>query len=303
VRAVALAAALVASPAARAHGRLLTATGFPVADGLVLTLVVAALVAYGVGARRLAARRAQRLVGGADAIAFYAGIALLVLALLGPLDAWAERSFTVHMVQHEILMLAVAPLLVLGRPLAHWTWSLSTTARRRLRGLQAAWRRPGAWQAITSVGGACALQSAALWAWHVPAWFRAAVEHPGLHVAQHATFLAVALCFWWSVLQPGPARRRAPPAVASLFVTTLVTGALGALLTFSSTPWYAEPGVAPLFGLTPDEDQQLGGLLMWIPGGTVYMAVALWLGARALRGPAARAGGPLARPRTAGARP
>ena len=284
--AVAVALAL-ASPAALAHGRLVTAAGDRLADDIVVVLMVVAALLYALGVRRLAARRTGRAddrpTRRGDQAAFWAGLLLLAATLLGPIDGWSERSFTVHMIQHELLMLAVAPLLVVGRPLAHWTWSLSPRARVRLRTLQAAWRRPGAWQVLTSVAGACTLQSAALWAWHLPAWFRAALEHPGLHVLQHATFLAAALCFWWSVLRPGPARRRAPPAIGSLFITTLTTGALGALLTFAGTPWYAEPGVVPLFGLTPEEDQQLGGLLMWIPGGTVYMAIALVLGVRVLR--------------------
>jgi putative membrane protein len=136
---------------------------------------------------------------------------------------------------------------------------------------------------VTGVTGACALQTAALWAWHLPAWFRAALEHPGLHILQHATFLATALCFWWSVLRPAAARQAAARGIATLFVTTLTTGALGALLTFGSSAWYALPGQDGPFGWTTLEDQQLGGLIMWIPGGTVYMVIALVLGARALR--------------------
>jgi len=299
----AAALALLASPAALAHGRLTTSSGDRIADAVVLALIAAAAILHAIGARRLARRTSDpRPVHGAAA--FYGGLALLALALFGPLDAWAERSFTVHMIQHEVLMLAVAPLLVTGRPLAHWTWALPVAARRRIRAFQRAWRGPGVWQALTGLTGACALQSLALWAWHLPAWFRAALEHPGLHVLQHATFLAAALCFWWSVLRPGPARRRAPASIASLFVTTLTTGALGALLTFAGTPWYAEPGVVPLFGLTPLEDQQLGGLLMWIPGGTVYTVIALVLGLRALRaGPPAPTPMPAGGPRAAGARP
>lgn len=298
-RAVA-ALALIASPAALAHGRLTTASGARIADVVVVALIATAAIVHAIGARRLARRTGDpRPVRGAAA--FVGGLALLTLALFGPLDAWAGRSFTIHMIQHEVLMLAVAPLLVAGRPLAHWTWALPVFARHRLRAFQRAWRGPGVWQALTGLTGACALQSLALWAWHLPAWFRAALEHPGLHVLQHGTFLAAALCFWWSVLRPGPARRRAPASIASLFVTTLTTGALGALLTFAGTPWYAAAGAVPLFGLTPIEDQQLGGLLMWIPGGTVYMVIALLLGLRALRTepPTPPAGGP----RAAAARP
>jgi putative membrane protein len=268
-------------------------------------LLALSVALYLAGMRRLWPRsRGGRRALLRQGALFAAGWLTLVAALASPLDGMGSQLFSAHMLQHELLMIVAAPLLVLGRPLAQWTWALPVAARRRLRGVQRAWRRPGLWQLLTGVTGACVVQSAALWAWHLPAWFRAALEHPGLHVLQHATFVAAALCFWWSVLRPGPARRRAPPSIASLFVTTLTTGALGALLTFAGTPWYAEPGVGPLFGLTPLEDQQLGGLLMWIPGGTVYMVIALVLGARALRAvaaaPAAMPGAP---PRAAGAPP
>ena len=249
---------------------------------IVAAMLVAAL-AYALGARRLAARRAGAAPASRDALWFAAGLAVLAVTLLGPLDGASGRSFTVHMIQHELLMLAAAPLLVLGRPLAHWTWALPRAARSRVATAVRvpAWR--AAWSALTGVTGACALQTAALWAWHLPVWFRAALTHPGLHILQHATFLAAALCFWWSVLRPAAARRAATRGVATLFVTTLTTGALGALLTFGSTAWYALPGESPWFGWTPLEDQQVGGLIMWIPGGTVYLVFALALAARALR--------------------
>ena len=141
---------------------------------------------------------------------------------------------------------------------------------------------------------AFAVQTAALWAWHLPAWFRGALEHPAIHILQHATFLAVALCFWWSVLRPAAPRQAAARGIATLFITTLTTGALGALLTFGSTAWYALPGHEAPVGWTALDDQQLGGLIMWIPGGTAYVVVALLLGARALRPRRSAAARPLA---------
>jgi putative membrane protein len=282
---------LVASASAQAHGLDDDPTS-RAGNAFIVVAIVASALAYLAGSRALSAHRGARARSGArDALWFTLGLAVLAAALLGPLDEWSTRSFAVHMVQHEILMLIVAPLLVLGRPLARWTWMLPRAWRVRVgAALRApAWRT--AWGAITGVAGACALQTAALWAWHLPAWFRAALEHPGIHILQHATFLATALCFWWSVLRPAAARSAAARGIATLFVTTLTTGALGALLTFGSSAWYAVPGQDGPFGWTTLEDQQLGGLIMWIPGGTVYVVIALVLGARALlsRGvPAAR---------------
>jgi putative membrane protein len=255
----------------------------------IAVMIVVSAVAYAAGMWRLSVRRASRQGRtGHDGAWFAAGLIMLAGTLLGPLDEWAERSFALHMTQHELIMLVVAPMLVRGRPLAVWTWALARGARLRLRSALGRGRSLGLWYACTSVVGACALQALALWAWHLPAWFRAALAHPGVHILQHATFLAVALCFWWSVLRPGPRRNVAVRGIATLFFTTLTTGALGALLTFAGTPWYAGPDTEPPFGLTLLEDQQVGGLIMWIPGGTVYLAFALWLAARALSMPTSR---------------
>jgi len=142
------------------------------------------------------------------------------------------------------------------------------------------WRRVGGWFRhparrvpwgwITAPLPAWGLHALALWAWHVPSWFEAALASQGMHTLQHASFLATALLFWWSVL--GPARRDAQGiALVSLFTTMLHSSALGALLSLSSVAWY------PSYAL---EDQQLGGLLMWAPGGLAYLACGLALAAR-----------------------
>ena len=276
-------AALAAGPHAGAHARVEAAARGDGFELVVVALLIAAALAYGVGAHRLAVRRGVRANGQRrDLACFAAGLAVLAGTLLGPLDAAAGRSFALHMVQHEALMLLAAPLLVLGRPLAHWSWAVPRPRRHALRRVATRARALGVWRACTGVTGASVLQALALWAWHLPAWFDAALAHAGVHVLQHLTFLAAALCFWWSVLRPGPARVTAPPAIAALFVTTIATGALGALLTFASTPWYAGAAPPP-WQLSALEDQQLGGLIMWIPGGTAYMIVALLLAGRVLR--------------------
>jgi putative membrane protein len=258
-------------------------------QALIAPLIAAAALAYALGTRRLSMRRPLHGRGAhRQGIWFGAGLAVLAVTLLGPLEDWTRESFAAHMLQHELLMLAAAPLLVLGRPLARFAWLLPAASRRRLPGRLVPVRALLFWGVFTSVAGSFSIQTFALFAWHVPRWFRWAVEHPAVHVLQHLTFLAVALGFWWCVLRPGPPRRVAPAAVAALFLTTLTTGALGALLTFTTRAWYALPGAVPPFHLTTLEDQQLGGLLMWVPGGLVYMGAALLLGARVLSTPRAR---------------
>jgi len=200
--------------------------------------------------------------------------------LTSPIDVLGAALFSAHMVQHELLMVVAAPLFVMSRPLEAWAWALPAAWRQPLAG--AGRLRPVAatWRAITAPFGAWTLHAVALWGWHIPFLFEAALMNVWVHALQHASFLGTALLFWWSVLGRGM-RRPDAAALASLFTTLLHTGALGALLTFAPHPWYATYADGTL-GLTALEDQQLGGLAMWVPGGLAYMAaglalVAAWL--------------------------
>jgi putative membrane protein len=239
-------------------------------------------VAYGAGVRRLwSATATGRGIRRRDAAAFAGGWLALAVALLGPLDAWAERSFAAHMLQHEILMLVAAPLFVIGRPLAAWTWALPRRAHRTVRRVLASTALSRFWRAFTQPLGATVVQLAVLFVLHVPRLFDFAATHAGAHAAQHTMFLASALCFWWATRGPLVHRRigqesGAGAALACLFVTMLATGALGALLAFASSPWYPIYTASTLpWSAGPLEDQQLGGLVMWIPGGCVYLVAGL----------------------------
>jgi putative membrane protein len=234
--------------------------------------------AYAAGLARLWRQAGRgRGVSHQQAAAFGLGWLALLAALVSPLDALGSQLFSAHMVQHELLMVVAAPLLVLGRPLATWTWALALPQRRAV-GLalqQRGWR--SFWSLLTDPLVAWALHALALWGWHVPALFNGALAHEGLHIAQHACFLGTALLFWWAVLGHDPRGRHGPgPAAAYLFTTMLHTGALGALLSLAPTPWYAAyvPATAAL-GFDPVEDQQLGGLVMWVPSGLAYVVAAL----------------------------
>jgi cytochrome c oxidase assembly factor CtaG len=133
-----------------------------------------------------------------------------------------------------------------------------------------------------------------LWGWHLPSLFDAALRSEGVHALQHTAFLGTALVFWWTVLGAGT-RREQGIALVSLFTTMVHTGALGALLTLAPVAFY-EPyaATAPAFGYTPLEDQQLGGLVMWVPAGFVYVLVGLVLAARWINGPRAQRAAPAA---------
>jgi putative membrane protein len=217
-----------------------------------------------------------------EAARFAIGWLALAAALLSPLDVLAARSFGIHMIQHEALMVVAAPLLVLGRPLEAWAWATPPGALRALAALAHSSLMSRAWRAITEPVGAWCFHALALWIWHLPVLFNAALTSPSLHVLQHASFFGSALAFWWAVFGRS-ARAPDPTSMASLLTTMLHTGALGALLTFAPSAWYSLPG-PPL--LDPLEDQQLGGLVMWVPGSLAYLFAGLAIIGRWLRRPA-----------------
>ena len=251
-------------------------------DAWVVALLGASAAFYALGAHRLWRRAGHgRGITLGQAARFAAGWLALCAALLSPIDALGAQLFSVHMVQHELLMVVAAPLLVLSRPLEAWTWALKPPWRKALASIARIGVLRALWRACTEPVGAWSLHAVALWAWHVPVLFEAALADEAVHIAQHSCFLVSALFFWWSVFRHGAAKRGGASMV-SLFPTMMHTAALGALLTFAPTPWYAHYAEASVFGLSALEDQQLGGLVMWVPGGLAYLVaglaiVAAWL--------------------------
>lgn len=253
----------------------------------VAVLLVVACLLYARGAARLWRKAgAGRGIRIGDAGRFALGVTTLAAALLSPLDALASRSFAAHMIEHELLMVVAAPLFVLSRPLEAWAWGLSRGARRTVAHVTHGRVVRRLWLALAAPVAATCVHALALWIWHAPALFDAALESRALHVLQHVAFFASALAFWWAMFG-GAARVPQAVALACLFATMLHTGALGALLTFAPAALYehANPGV---FGLSPLEDQQLGGLVMWVPGGLSYVIVGLMIVASWLREPRRR---------------
>jgi putative membrane protein len=237
---------------------------------------------YAFGLQRLwRAAGEGRGLSAAQACAFAGGWLALVVALVSPLDAFGGWSFAWHMVQHEVLMLIAAPLLVAGRPLAAWAWAVPTAVLSVFAGPRL-WTAP--WRFVSSHTGAWTAHAIALWGWHAPAAFNASVLDDTVHTLQHLSFLLTALLFWWAVLGRG---RAAPGgAVVSLLTTMVHTGVLGALLTLSPVLWYgAYAERLHAAGIDALADQQLGGLIMWVPAGAVYLLAALVLAQRWLRAP------------------
>jgi putative membrane protein len=255
----------------------------------VLVLLAVSAAAYAIGIRRLWVRAGRgRGVSQRQALWFGLGWTVLAVSLVSPLDTLGNHLFWAHMVQHELLMIVAAPLLVMGRPLSAWVWCLSARQRQRLPGILSRPVLAGPWTALTHPLSAWSLHALAIWVWHIPVLFDASLHSEWVHAAQHASFLFTALLFWWAVLGTDARSGRCGPALASLFSTMVHTAVLGALLTVAPTPWY--PGYEPTsraLGWNPLEDQQLGGLIMWVPAGAAYLIAGLLVGARLLAGQAA----------------
>lgn len=185
---------------------------------------------------------------------------LAVVLFVSPLCALSSAFFTVRVVHHIALVLAMAPLLAFG--LQPWLKRLPAPL----------------WTST-------AIASVVFWVWHAPAPYAAALSSDALYWLMQVTLLASAVAFWLAV-------RRAAPAAAmgAILVTTVLMGLLGALITFAGRPLYPPHFASALsWGMAPLEDQQLAGIIMWAPGSIAYLAVAMWIGWRWLDAERARA--------------
>jgi putative membrane protein len=213
-----------------------------------------------------------------EAAAYAGGWLALFIALVSPLHPMGEVLFSAHMTQHELLMLVAAPLVVLGRPMIAFLWALPLKWARHVGGWsKAAWFER-MWRAVTNPLTAWMIHAAALWVWHAPVLFQATLKSDLMHTFQHVCFLGSALLFWWALIHGPQGLMGYGAAVLYLFTTSAHSGVLGALITFTGTVLYpAYNKTTASWGLTALEDQQLGGLIMWVPAGLVYIVAGLAL--------------------------
>jgi putative membrane protein len=238
--------------------------------GVVIPLALSGVL-YAIGSRRHSGLTSlQRLC-------FWAGWLSLGAALISPLHPLGEVLFSAHMVQHEVLMLVAAPLLVVSRPLVTFLWALPFEWRRTLGRWSKTNMIRSPWLWVTAPFVAWWIHALAIWLWHAPILFQATLTNDLVHTAQHLSFFLSALLFWWALFY-AHGRRAYGGGVLYIFTTAIHTGILGALLTFAPRLWYpvysktTEP-----WGLSPLQDQQIGGLIMWVPASLVYLAAGLAL--------------------------
>jgi putative membrane protein len=248
-------------------------------DPAVVLLLCAAAAMYGRGMRTLWSRAGTGAgLTRSDARMFAGGWLTLCVAMLSPLHSAGGVLFSAHMLQHTLLIAVAAPLLVLGRPHIAMIWSIPMEWRRRAGAAVRARPIRRAWRALARPSSAWLLHACMLWVWHLPVAYQAALSSDVIHSLQHASFVGTALLFWWSAFHSAGARMSYGAAAMYMFGMALQSGGLGALITFAPTPWYASYGSgASAWGLTQLEDQQLAGLIMWIPASLSYLAAALYM--------------------------
>jgi cytochrome c oxidase assembly factor CtaG len=274
---------MIATPA-MAHWDEAHGSGIPWTFDPWIVVPLAMLAAlYGIGTVKLGWRSRRSLL--IRALLYWGGILTLAGALISPLHWLGEHLFTFHMIEHEIVMAISAPLIVLARPVGILLWGLSGRTRHIAGSLMRSPLIRGTWDWCTSATNATIIHGVAIWAWHMPGLFDAALTNTALHRLQHLSFFATAILFWWAIVW----RSDYGASAWYLFATMIHTGVLGALMALAPRVLYlAQTQAAKAWGLTPLEDQQLAGMIMWVPAGTIYAAAAMTMLALWIRGSSER---------------
>lgn len=238
------------------------------ADPAALVLIPLAALLYARGLASLGSHR--RFHDGWRPQLFYLGLAAAFTVLVGPLDHLADELFLAHMAQHVVLVLVAVPLVLLGAPVVPIMRGVPRALRRnalipllKLRAVR------GLLRLVSQPLVAWGLFVGAFLGWHVPPAFEAAATNEAVHVLEHASFAIGAYLFWWNIIDPLPLKSNLTylARVPYIFMTVVPNFALGAFLSFAPNAWYGVYAAsAALYGITGLEDQQLGGVIMWIPG-------------------------------------
>ncbi len=231
-------------------------------DPIVIAGLVWVAAVYVGATSRVRRTRSATLFPARRVACFLGGLAAIAVALLSPVDAYAGSLLSVHMVQHVLLTMVAAPLLVLGAPVTLALAASPTGGRRLLRRFLHG--------RIMRVVGAPMLGwvafVGAMWIWHLPPLYDAALQHEGIHVLEHLIFLATALLFWWPLvgLDPNPARLSHPSRLLLMFLSMPAMAILGLSISVANHVLYAPYATTgAAVGVSPIADQHLGGAIMW----------------------------------------
>lgn len=217
-------------------------------------------------------------------LTFLAGLFVLMVALVSPIDQWADSLFTAHMIQHILLIFVAAPLIALAHPAYVLLWAVSRSWAKHLAYVshqQSVIRY--IIKQLSQPFVAWLLFILTIWLWHIPLLYEVALRNNLVHEAEHATLFMSALCFWLTIFSPF--RHQHGWSTTLLILTTVQGTALGVLFVFSTEPWYAHYLTTTVnWGINPLEDQQIAGVLMWLSGGVLCTVLASlyfvkWFGA------------------------
>ncbi|HEX6676486.1 MAG TPA: cytochrome c oxidase assembly protein [Actinomycetes bacterium] len=250
-------------------------------EPVTLALLAASVVLYLAGVRRVAELHPRNPWPRARTWSFLTGLGAIGLALLSPIDPYAEVLFSVHMVQHMLLTMVAAPLLVLGTPVSLLVRAAGRARHRRVMRVLRSWPVT----VLTNPVVAWVGYAAVMWGTHLSGLYDAALRSAPVHAAEHALFLVSAVLLWWPVvgLEPSHWRLPHPLRVGYVFLQSPVNTFL-ALVLYSSNrvlyPAYAATGRA--WGPTPLDDLHAGAAIMWIGGDLVFLAatvlgIAAWM--------------------------
>lgn len=240
-------------------------------DPVIAATAVLVAWAYARGARRSSDHRGT---------AFAVGLGVTLVALLSPLHAVAGSLASAHMAQHMLLIVVAGPLLAWSRPLLTMERGTPQQWRRLIgRGRRRTRLTPRRVKRLLRPGLAWLAHAIAIWVWHSSVLYGATLQYELVHAAEHATFLLTAVWFWSVVLEGFWSRQRSlGMGILMLFAMAMQGVLLAVVMTFAGSPWYmGYTATVGTWGLTPLQDQQLAGLIMWIPSGLVYTGFALLL--------------------------
>jgi cytochrome c oxidase assembly factor CtaG/ferredoxin len=243
-------------------------------DPGVLALLLLTAVLYLRGWKRLHQQTPQRF-GINRLVCFFAGLAILFLATASPLDVFSGLLLTVHMIQHFLLTMLAAPLILLGAPYIPLLRGLPRKVRERGAGpflASRALQRLGRFL-THPLTGLLAFTLTTV-AWHLPVLFELALGSESWHIVEHLCFFLTAILFWWPVILPWPSRPQWPrwAIIPYLLFADIQNTALSAFLCFYERVIYPTYTTAPrLTGMTAQEDQAGAGAMMWVLGSLAYL--------------------------------
>jgi cytochrome c oxidase assembly factor CtaG len=210
--------------------------------------------------------------------AFWIGWLALVFALVSPLHQLGDALFSAHMLQHEILIMVAAPLIAAAHTSVTFLYLLPQGKRRVIGQFISNVESYPALALVTAPLPAWLLHAVALWGWHIPELYEATIRSDLVHAVQHLSFFFTGLIFWSALFGSGRSSMSYGAATLYTFGTAIHCSALGALLTFSKVLWYPiYANRTTVWHLTALQDQQLGGLLMWVPSGVVFIVIGIVL--------------------------